>query len=203
MSTAPKTLSDFESKLLLNRLYNQPPGTCKNLAGLRNITMALFMLDAGLRVSEVAGLEIDDVVIGGQLVKGLFVRQEIAKRGVTRTIPLSARLKSYLEPYIALFTILRRKSAAPHLFYSKKDGKRISARQIQRIIAAAGKQATGRNVWPHMLRHSFGTKLMRTCNASIVQELLGHKNLSSTQIYCHPDMNDLNNAIENMNGKKP
>lgn len=202
MSAAPKTLTEIESNLLLRQLFNCPPEDAKNLIGLRNITMALFMLDAGLRVSEVCGLMISDVVVGAKLVEAVFIRAEIAKRGITRTIPLSARLKTYLKPYICLFRILVRQSKVPFLFYTRKSGIRITTRQVERIIATAGKKATGRDVWPHMLRHTFATKVMRTSSTAIVQELLGHKNLSSTQVYLNPDMQDLHSAIENMNGVK-
>jgi integrase/recombinase XerC len=53
-----------------------------------------------------------------------------------------------------------------------------------------------------MLRHTFATNLMRTTNARVVQQLLGHKNLSSTQIYTHPNQQDLKKAIDSLPGEK-
>ncbi|GAH73030.1 unnamed protein product [marine sediment metagenome] len=56
----------------------------------------------------------------------------------------------------------------------------------------------GRPVHPHILRHTFASRLMRTTNARIVQELLGHQHLSTTQIYTHPNQDDLKKAIEQL-----
>ena len=199
-SEAPKTLSDTEASAFLYELNPYQPGKCRHLSNLRNATMALFMLDAGLRVSEVCGLLITDVVISGHLVEALYVRAEIAKRGRSRTVPLSPRLKQYLLPYTSMFSAITGNVTDRLLFYSPKGRGKISPRQVQRITESAGQKAIGRKVNPHMLRHTFGTKLMRSCNARIVQELLGHKNLTSTQIYMSPDMNDLSKAINKMNG---
>lgn len=200
MSNAPQTLTDIESDLFLKQLYDGTPDRCRTLKKLRDIVMALFMLDSGLRVSEVCGLNICDVVVGSHLVEALYVRQEIAKRGLTRTVPLSPRLKLYLLPYIGMFRAIKGETTDDFLFYSAKDGQKVSPRQVQRIMKKAGFKSIGRKIWPHMLRHTFGTKLMRKSNSRIVMELLGHKCLSSTQIYLHPGMEDLHTAINKMNG---
>ncbi|GAH96402.1 unnamed protein product, partial [marine sediment metagenome] len=58
-----------------------------------------------------------------------------------------------------------------------------------------------REIHPHILRHTFATRLMSKTSMRVVQELLGHKNLSSTQIYTHPNNADLQEAIDSLNEK--
>ena len=82
-----------------------------------------------------------------------------------------------------------------YAFTTKNIDKPLSTRQVERIIRAAALKCLGRPVHPHALRHTFASRLMRKTNARIVQELLGHKNLSSTQIYTHPNGEDLKDAI--------
>jgi len=83
-------------------------------------------------------------------------------------------------------------------FYSVQPGQPLSERHVQRIISSASVKAFGRSINPHVLRHTFGTRLMRVTDMRTVQELLGHKSLASTQIYTHPNEQDKHKAIQNM-----
>jgi site-specific recombinase XerD len=198
METKLKTITVMESHQLLNALLVRE-GTPKQFRrGVRNYAMALLMLDAGLRVGEVCKLLQSDLLFGSRVVQSLVVRAEIAKYNIERTVPLSSRCQMALAE-------LRDKvwgnDVAPDLafaFFGKKWTFRITERQVQRIIADAALRSIGRKIHPHVLRHTFGTRLMRTVNASVVQALLGHKQLSSTQVYCHPDAEDLKNAIDSI-----
>lgn len=84
------------------------------------------------------------------------------------------------------------------VFSSRISRSPISTRQVHRIVNFAFLKAIGKVVHPHMLRHTFATRLMRVTNSRIVQELLGHKKLTSTQIYTHPNSDDLKKAIDKM-----
>ena len=83
------------------------------------------------------------------------------------------------------------------VFVSLK-GRPISTRAIQQIVEKAGEDADiGMHLHPHMIRHSFATHLINNgADLRVVQELLGHENLSTTQIYTHVDEAHLRNAVE-------
>lgn len=167
----------------------------------RNILATVLMMDAGLRVGEVVGLWVTDVYFQSQPVSTITVRAAIAKGRRLRFIPVTQRLQAALarfnkEPYLIpdLPDIQR-------VICQKPQGHGLTTRTIERIITAAGEKTLGRPVHPHMLRHTYATKLLRVTDIRTVQELLGHKNLSSTQIYTHVNDEDKRNAIEKMETK--
>lgn len=202
-----KTLTNQECALLLNQLFAMGSPEEHTPRRIRNYTIALLMLDAGLRVGEVCALQIRDLVYNGEPVLAVTIRAEISKTKAERTIPLSARLQDAIRRMVSklpnggVLPGQRPMFYRGVLFCDNSEGENINyapltTRQVQRIIADASFTAFGRRIHPHCLRHTFGTKLMRTVNASVVQALLGHKRLSSTQVYCHPDAEDLKNAID-------
>ncbi|GAJ04418.1 unnamed protein product [marine sediment metagenome] len=91
---------------------------------------------------------------------------------------------------------------ARYAFYATWCMRPLTVRQVQRIITFAGKLSMGRNIHPHLLRHTFATRLMRNTSMAVVQQLLGHTNLSSTQIYTHPNGEDRKKAIDSLDQKK-
>lgn len=196
MSKTPKTLNSTEQTQILAFLQQESGNYFRAIQQKRNYCMVLLMLDAGLRVSEVSKLLVSDLVINGQPVKSLIVRPEVAKKNKERTIPLTARLQSAIEIMQEWWYGNAPEPTNNYAFNANTKSKGISPRQIQRIIQAISVESIGRKVNPHMLRHTFGTRLMRQTNARVVQELLGHENLSSTQIYCHPNGDDLRAAID-------
>ena len=188
----------MESHQLLN-VFLIRNGTPKQLRrGIRNYAMTLLMLDAGLRVGELCKLLQSDLLFGDTVVQSLVIRAEIAKYKIERTIPLSSRIQMAIAE---LKNKVWDSSALPNeafAFYQKTWHIRLTPRQVQRIIKAAAQQSIGRAVHPHILRHTFGTKVWRKAGERITQELLGHKSISSTQIYMHPDADDLKNAIDDI-----
>lgn len=201
MSKAPETLTAQESQQLLTMLTDlRGPGRT-NRRKYRNYTMALLMLDAGLRVGEVCRLQVKDLLINNEPIRSLQLDSCLAEKSCTRLVPLSNRtIKAIQLMRDAIWTST---SAPPpsFAFYSLCPESPITTRQVQRIIADASWQAFGRRIHPHVLRHTFASRLMRVTSAPIIQELLGHKNLSSTQIYCHPNGDDLQAAIADIEEK--
>lgn len=164
----------------------------------RNLLICLLLLDAGLRVGELVQLKVSDVWFELRPVYTLELQPETTKTKVSRMIPLSERTRQAITEY---------SKSRPH-FFSTEPGKpifgrgypndHISPRQVERIIRKAGQGALGIPVHPHMLRHTFATRLMQKTNIRVVQALLGHKSLQSTQIYTHPNDQDLKKAIDSM-----
>lgn len=196
MSKTPETLTFDECEKLLATLKQTFTGIIQNPKNQRNYTMALFMLDAGLRVGEVTKLEIRDLFINGQPVNSLCVRKEISKTKSERIVPLSLRLQIAVMDYSKLLpnaSVL----LGQRPFFSHNDfRKTITPRQVQRIIASASLQSIGREIHPHVLRHTFATRLMRITSTPVIQQLLGHKCLTSTQVYLHPNGDDFKKAID-------
>jgi len=198
MSAAPKTLTTDECHRLLDALQITD-GTPKQVRrGIRNYTLALVMLDAGLRVSEAIALEVNDLIFNNSPVTSLLIRPAIAKNHKERTVPVSTRLSEALrkmnESYWPRFLANMQHKA----FTSGRGEESLTRRQVYKIISSAAIAALGRSVHPHVLRHTFASRLMRVTNMRTVQDMLGHSNITSTQIYTHPNEQDKHKAIKNM-----
>ncbi len=198
MSAAPKTLTIDECNRLLNVLRKTDGTENQVRRGIRNYTLALVMLDAGLRVSEATGLNVTDLIFNNAPVTSVLVRQEIAKNHEERTIAVSARLSEALKKMNESFWSRGPANVQHKAFYANVPDKPLTRRQAYQIISSAASAALGRSVHPHVLRHTFASRLMRVTDMRTVQELLGHKNITSTQIYTHPNEQDKHKAIENM-----
>jgi len=209
MTKTIETLSALEAEKLLDVLLCDSGTVIKKIKGIRNYLIGLLMLDAGMRVGEVVSLQKSDLIFevtyAGddytpvlEAVGTIVILPKNSKNGEGRTIPTSQRIKDAIlnmnKHFWKKFEV--RWNQAAFMGYSLLSP--MSVRQIERIILSAGKTAIGKAVHPHMLRHTFATKLMRTTSIRIVQQLLGHKQLSSTQVYTHPGMDDLKNAINSI-----
>lgn len=196
--SSPKTLNITECHQLLAALKNGT-GTTKQISKrTRNHTIALLMLDAGLRVGEVVDLQMSDLYFNGEPVESLVVRPEVAKTKVERTITLSERLRSALREYLTLGDYVSNCIDERYAFPRSYMGKPITTRQVERIIRAAAMKSIGRPIWPHVLRHTFGTRVERAGGIRLAQELLGHSSITSTQIYTHPNSDDMRRVIKSL-----
>lgn len=198
MSYCPRTLTTEESELLLRQLVADTTTYTKRRLAWRNHGLASVMLEAGLRVGEVVQLLVHDLYFAGSPVRTLRVRPEIAKRHRQRFVPVSQRLRQTILNLANFYWTPYQYDNNGLAFPGRSDTDHLTTRQVERIICAAALRAFGRPINPHILRHTFATRLMRVTNARTVQELLGHSNLSSTQIYTHPNEDDKRRAIQNM-----
>lgn len=162
---------------------------------VRNYLMAMLMLDTGIRVGELVKLLIDDIYFGDHPVNTLIIRSEIAKTKVERCVPLTDRVKDVIETYNHRTYTWRGTFGNHWAFWAYSPKVNLTVRQVQRIIRFAAHHSIGRPVTPHQLRHTFATRLMEKTNIRVVQALLGHKSLQSTQIYTHPNDQHLKEAI--------
>ncbi len=201
MSTCPKTLTVTECHQLLDALIIRNGTHGQFRKSIRNYCMALLMLDAGLRVGEVIRLRISDLWYQGWPVTSIIIGKELAEKDCQRQIPVSSRLESALIEINKFWWDGLHGYSPNYAFFTKGPASSMTTRQVERIIRTAALQSNGRPVHPHMLRHTFASRLMRKTNARIVQELLGHRNISSTQIYTHPNSEDLKKAINDIEDK--
>jgi len=192
----PKTLTVDQCRLLLVELMRSD-GTEKQMTrGSRNNAMALIMLETGVRVGELCGLRVDDLWFAEQPVEFLVVRAEIAKNKKERRIPISRILSETITYIEAILWSPKKANSGSYAFFTNDPSRALTTRTVERIILDAGIKAFNIDVTPHTLRHTFGTKMMRKTNARVVQALLGHSKLTSTQIYMHPNSDDLRKAID-------
>lgn len=152
---------------------------------LRDRALLELFYSSGLRLAELARLELKDL----DLAEGLVT--VIGKGSRTRTVPVGRHAQTALASWLKTRYALAEAEQC-RMFLTLK-GKPLSRRAIQlRVQHWAIKQGLGRKVHPHMLRHSFATHLLESSgNLRAVQELLGHANLATTQIYTHLDFQHL------------
>ncbi len=164
---------------------------------LRNYVVLTLCGDTGIRVGELVAIRADDIQSAdpGGITKALRIRSAIAKNNRERVVPLSKRARGALQAYRQENL---RKWAQDHAWLLPSPQtieQHISVKAVQNLVQRLGTAAIGIRLTPHMLRHTFATRLMKVTDMRTVQELLGHSNLSSTQIYTHPDLEGMADAI--------
>lgn len=195
-SESPTTIETVESDNLLDYLRHNAGTANKMRKAVRNYCMALLMLDAGLRVGELVSLRVQDLFFNREPVRNIIIKPHMTKNKVEHSIPVSPLLSESLRVLFDIFWLNYETPEQKFAFTNVSTDRPITTRQVERIICKAGWKALGHPVHPHVLRHTFASRLMRITNSSTVQQLLGHKYLSSTQVYCHPNEDDKRQAIE-------
>lgn len=184
----PKVLSVQE----VERLLDEP--NLGTLDGYRDKTMLELLYATGMRVSELVNVPVKNVDMKMQYVIVM------GKSSKERMLPLGRTALHYLEHYLSVVRpqLLHGKpDAAAELFVTGWGGP-MTRERFYEIIVAYGKSAgISKRVTPHMLRHSFATHLLNNgTDLRIVQELLGHADISTTQIYTHLDVERLREVYD-------
>jgi integrase/recombinase XerD len=171
--TLPRPLSIEQVEAIL-----EAPGDADPVA-LRDSAILETMYGAGLRISELVGLDVDDVDAEDGSVRAM------GKGSKERIVPLGSYALAAVDAYLTRARpMLSRARSGPAMFLNQRGG-RLTRQGVSNILQAAVRRAGVRKrVTPHMLRHSFATHLLEGgADVRVVQELLGHASLSSTQIY--------------------
>ena len=178
----PAHLSEEEMSSLIGAAAGETP------LGRRDRAMLELFYASGLRLSEVAGLDLDDVNLGQRMARVL------GKGGKQRLVPFNTSAAAAIRAYLKAREELVRRDNPPKggsherdpLFVNYRGG-RLTARSIDRLVrryVAASSARAG--ISPHALRHSFATHLLqRGADLRAIQELLGHARLSTTERYTH------------------
>jgi integrase/recombinase XerD len=175
----PTVLSLDEMELLLSF----PVETAQDL---RDKTIIELMYSCGLRASEVCHLSLNQIDLEDELIR------VFGKGSKERLVPLGRRAKDLLKEYLSLARPkLIKKDPYDEVFLSFQ-GRPFSRISLWKIIKKRALQADMRNIHPHILRHSFATHLLEGgADLRSVQEMLGHTNISTTQIYTHLNLQHL------------
>lgn len=192
-------LTPDECSKLLAYLQRPSHGSAAARRQHRDYTMALVMLDTGCRVGELVQLRYDQLWFAGAPVGALSISADQAKNHHERTIPISTRLSEAIKLMQNFWWSELLNLGACSAFFKTGSSTPLTVRQVQRIISRASQSALGRTIHPHLLRHTFATRLMGITSMRVVQQMLGHSSIQSTQIYTHPSNVDYQKAIDKLN----
>jgi integrase/recombinase XerD len=175
-----KTLPKFLSMEEVDRLLQSPDTTQPR--GVRDRALIELLYATGLRVSEMVGLRRQDV----NLESGYLTCTGKGRK--QRLVPVGDEAAAWLTRYLTeARPVLLKRRASPQLFVNARGGAGLTRVGLWKILKAYGKQAgVGSTLSPHVLRHSFATHLLeRGADLRAIQMMLGHSDLSTTQIYTH------------------
>ena len=177
---APETLPDVISPEDAMRLLDQPFGT--RPTDLRDRAILEVLYGCGLRVSELCGLDLVSVSLADEIVR------VFGKGSKERLVPLVGTAKGALTEYLDNARgVLASQRSGGAVFLNARGG-RITRQAVHMIVAKRGRLVGLEGLHPHTLRHSFATHLLEGgADLRVVQELLGHASVSTTQLYTHVD----------------
>lgn len=198
-----RELPVFADRSMIDRMMNLPPGNTSR--GIRDRAILEVIYGTGMRLSELVGCDIGSCDLQRGTVKVL------GKRGKERLLPMGSCALESLRVYLGLRYMVSDRAWQDRYSFNKffgtrlgdpliagRGGDRISRRTVQRTVKKYLEQvASLTRVSPHVLRHTFATHLLEAgADLRAVQELLGHVNLSTTQIYTHVTAERLRTAYD-------
>ncbi len=188
----PNVLSIQEVDDLLNSF------TENNAIELRNKTMVELLYSTGLRISELVNLNISDINLSMGYVKCH------GKGNKERIIPVGEVAITLLQKYLRLSRNKLNIHYDNQVLFLSRNGLRITRQHFFKILKKhAAKINLKRNISPHKLRHSFATHLLaNSVDIRYIQELLGHSDISTTQIYTHVNAKKLNEVVNHYHPRK-
>lgn len=200
----PKVLSVPEMTRLLNTLFHneewsegailrRKPSKIAEEKLYRYLAAFELMYATGMRVSEICDLRDEQLNLESSFVRA------IGKGNKERVIPFGKNAQHFLKRYLDLRNVVRAKflngNGKDYVFTSSKGGRMVRSTFLTFVKKLSTKAGINKNVSPHTLRHSFATHLLEGgADLRVVQELLGHADISTTQIYTHVDRSHLKQA---------
>ena len=182
---APKVARKLPQTLDTDQVQHYLSIEDDSLLAVRDKAILEVLYSSGLRLAELIGLNLADL----DLQQGLI--NVTGKGNKRRRVPLGSKASEAIQAWLKRRSELKR--ADPEAVFVSQTGKRLAARSIQqRLRHWAQKQAMASHIHPHMLRHSFASHILESSgDLRAVQELLGHSDISTTQIYTHLDFQHL------------
>jgi len=158
-------------------------GVEDDFIGLRDQAMLELFYSSGLRLSELVSLNLDQLDLPAGMVRVL------GKGNKVRELPVGRKAREALQAWLPVRALA---NPADGAVFIGQQGRRLGARAVQVRVRQAGVRELGQHLHPHMLRHSFASHLLESSqDLRSVQELLGHADIGTTQIYTHLDFQHL------------
>ncbi|KXB34666.1 site-specific tyrosine recombinase [Atopobium deltae] len=172
----PDVISPEQASALLDQPFARTP------SAQRDHCMLEVLYGCGLRVSELCGLDLQNVLLADSIIR------VYGKGSKERVVPLLGSAAAMLEAYLGGWRAsLARKADVSAVFLNVRGG-RISRQSVHSIVEKYGRVVGLEGLHPHTLRHSFATHMLQGgADLRVVQELLGHSDISTTQLYTHID----------------
>jgi len=170
-------------------------------AGLRDRAIMELFFSSGMRISELMALDADQMsFLDDKSATRTYELSIVGKGGRARTIFISPHAAKWLRAYL-----IKRRDVCKPLFINHRtrtDNRRLTPRSVQNMISRCARLAgLSKKVTPHTLRHTYATDLLdHGADLRSVQELLGHKNVSTTQVYTHVTNKRLRDIHEKFHG---
>ena len=188
-----RILPDFLSSKEIDKMLDVFPPNAKEPLTIRNRAIIEVLYSCGLRVSEAVNLQLHDLKFDDGIIR------VTGKGEKQRIVPIGAPAERIISKYIekARPELLKNNTNQPKVFLSI-NGKTLTRARIWGVIKNAAKLAgIKKNIYPHTLRHSFASHLLENgADLRVIQEMLGHADISTTQIYTHIDQNRLRNVLK-------
>ncbi|MBI3306362.1 MAG: site-specific tyrosine recombinase XerD [Candidatus Omnitrophica bacterium] len=172
-----KKLPHFLTRLEIDSIFKLP--LSKDPAGIRDRAIVECLYGAGLRVSEIVNLTLDRVDLENAFIRSL------GKGDKERIVPIGKKAIGACKEYLG--RVRAKMKAKTDHFFIGKNGRGLTRQYIWQMIKKVAKQAgIQKDITPHTFRHSYATHLLEGgADLRMVQELLGHSDISTTQIYTH------------------
>ncbi len=180
---APKQARKLPKLLDVDQLSGMLEQAADSVLEIRDLAMFELFYSSGLRLSELAALNLEDIDLTER-----SLRVQSGKGAKQRELPVGRKAIAAIKKWLD-----SRSTTNTTALFTSKQGNRLSHRSIQlRLDKWCKKTGLAEHVHPHMLRHSFASHLLESSqDIRAVQELLGHSNISTTQIYTHLDFQHL------------
>jgi integrase/recombinase XerC len=182
---APKAARRLPGTLDADQMGRLLEAAPENSLQVRDLAIMELLYSSGLRLSELVGLDLPDLDLADRTVRVL------GKGRKERIVPVGRKAVAAVQAWLAERQALAAGGTAA--VFVGRNGRRLGARAIQlRVAEAARRQGVPVGVHPHLFRHSFASHLLESSgDLRGVQELLGHANISTTQVYTHLDFQHL------------
>ena len=177
----PETLNELQVERLIESIETIHP------LGLRDRAIVELLYASGLRISELANARLENMNFEERILR------VTGKGNKMRLVPVGRRACDALTSYVSTerLKLVKRRSGS-EIFLSTRGTKLTTVRLWQIVKARARQSGLETNIYPHLLRHSFATHLLGNgADLRIIQEMLGHADISTTQVYTHVDQQRL------------
>lgn len=185
----PRPLPGMIDIETVNQILDQisPEKPNENQLWLRDKAILELLYSSGLRLAEIQGLKIRDIDFGRHLLR------ITGKGNKTRIVPFGSKAKDSLIEWLKVYRIWQSELSAESSVFITQRGNSITPRQIEnRVKYQAQRAGVNVDLHPHLLRHCFASHMLSNSrDLRAVQEMLGHSNLTTTQIYTHIDFDQL------------